>query len=197
MAIMAEVEERLLRLSDFEDIITCLKSDPAQWSDDKLRGILAAAYLSSVSQDELRLASDAVHREAASLSNASADLQRVLSGSGTLAASGGEAAPGADGKAAEPGTAPDGPPENYPQLVELVQSELQQLTWAEASGEAGGGDGGGAEKPLAEVLRTSPGAGTGHGRRVSRSGERGDTSVEQGGDAGGDRADDAPTVREG
>jgi hypothetical protein len=60
MAIMAEVEERILRTDSFEDIITCLKSDPANWSDDKLRGLLTAAYLSSVSEEELKLASESV-----------------------------------------------------------------------------------------------------------------------------------------
>ena len=151
MAIIAEMEERLLRLTDFEDIITCLKSDPAQWADDKLRGILTAAYLSSVSEDELTLASESVTAAAAEsmLGNAAAALapdsgpEGAAAGSGDAGAGNGAvAAPARAGAAAEGGS-PDlataaahhRAASNAEALDELVRSELTHLTWAEAATE--------------------------------------------------------------
>lgn len=162
MAIIAEVEERLLHLTDFEDIITCLKSDPAQWADDKLRGILTAAYLSSVSEEELTLASESVTAAAAEsmLAGATAALassdasgegvpgEGVGSGDGgggagaraegdgpaAAPARAGAAAAGAQGQA----TAAVGhrrATSNAEALDQLVRSELTHLTWAEAAAE--------------------------------------------------------------
>ena len=101
MAIMAELEERLLRLSDFEDIITCLKSEPANWSDDKMRGVLTAAYLSSVSAEEICLASESVTGDAAdaALADAAPELTQHLAprggDSGSSPTAHGDAAAGA------------------------------------------------------------------------------------------------------
>jgi hypothetical protein len=146
MAIMAEVEERLLRLSEFEDIITCIKSDPAQWSDSKLRGILTAAYLSSVSEEELQLASDSV---------TSAAIESMLVGGPPAleqphvqspeAADAGSGEGEADDVAARAQTPLLSSAANsmgsFVELNELVRSELTQLTWAEAEEDGGGGKG--------------------------------------------------------
>ena len=58
MAIMAECESSLLALNDFEDIITYLKTEPCEWENDKLQGLISAAYLSSVSDSEIQLAGE-------------------------------------------------------------------------------------------------------------------------------------------
>jgi hypothetical protein len=135
MAIMAEVEERILRTDNFEDIITILKSDPAQWSDDKLRGLLTAAYLSSVSEEELKLASETVTAaDASSLSRRGPQVYQAAAaveasaenevGEGTQA--------GAHGLDANPVQRPERLA-SAPQLDEfadIMKHELEQLQWA-------------------------------------------------------------------
>jgi hypothetical protein len=119
MAVMAEAEDRLLQLSDFEALIACLKSEAANWSDAKLRGLLTAAYLSSVSEDEIALA-------AAAVSGGADDAAGGGGGGGSLG--------GANGA---------------PEVEELsvLQRELELLSVAGFAGvdggEVGGGDGGG------------------------------------------------------
>jgi hypothetical protein len=154
MAIMAEVEERLLRTDSFEDIITCLKSDPAQWSDDKLRGLLTAAYLSSVSETELRLASESVASVGA------------VSHSRRSSRAAGRAGESASGEQSEQGEAdgggvseatPDASPDavgvgrastiqaddkrssiaNLDKFEDIMKQELQHLTWAGPSASSG------------------------------------------------------------
>jgi hypothetical protein len=182
MAIVAELEERLLRLFDFEDIITCLKSEPAQWSDDKLRGILTAAYLSSVSDDELKLADESVTNAAieSMLGGSSNQPAAAQAGAGDAAAPV-DAARSPDAAAAA-AAAPDAGASaaaripvhlrrtstavGSVELQELVQSELTGLTWAEAAdtSEAAAPSGTVSPDALAKSLQSD---GAAHARRAS------------------------------
>jgi hypothetical protein len=191
MAIMAEVEEKLLRLSDFEDIIRCLKSDPAQWTDDKLRGILAAAYLSSVSEAELRLARQAVVLEIdrATLGNVTTVLHNSPSDEaqagvfdarqGAQSGAGPSTTGACDGIEARSKNTVVGAGDtgdvvvsgSDEQIAELLQSELQQLQWAEvsdASEEKAAQATSLQEAALADMLRLSPSqSDSSHVRRLS------------------------------
>lgn len=144
---MAEVEERLLRMDDFEDIVTCLKMDPATWSDDKLRGLLTASYLSSVSEDEIQLAGKSVTAEslhAVHAVNDSAQGTEGLQSSGDNVAHSSQCEVGA----AIPGThKPSASSLEGPESMQalggiddLMKHELDQLTWAGPSGEGQSAD---------------------------------------------------------
>lgn len=140
LAIMAEVEERLLRMDDFEDIVKCLKMDPATWSDDKLRGLLTAAYLSSVSEEEIQLACKSVTAE-------SLHTVRLTEENVSPAAGNGSERPlseiGLDGTAHAAAGAQH-QPQSHSEGLESIQTlggiddlmkhELEQLTWAGPSG---------------------------------------------------------------
>lgn len=149
MAIMAEVEERLLHMDDFEEIITCIKSEPSTWPDDKLRGILTAAYLSSVSEEELQLANESV---------TTATIETMLAGAHSLDAAAEEASDaGKGGEGEDGGLATEGSTGSAGvEISDLVRAELQQLKWAEVEqeGEAAESSAGEAAAPvdLAESL---------------------------------------------
>ena len=136
MAIMAEVEERVLRTDNFEDIITCLKSDPAQWSDDKLRGLLTAAYLSSVSEEELKLASESVvAADASGFSRRGSQVSQQgnpLEGSAGLDDRAGESSKaGTQGDSCarpKPEKAASGG--QLDEFADIMKQELEQLQWA-------------------------------------------------------------------
>lgn len=144
LAIMAEVEERLLRMDDFEDIVSCLKMEPVTWSDDKLRGLLTAAYLSSVSEDEIQLACKSVTAESLqairSVSQRAQDPDTSSTGDVTH---GSQLADSATCATKSP-TSPEGLDgmQTLGGIDDLMQHELDQLTWAGPSGE------GEAEGPL-------------------------------------------------
>lgn len=144
LAIMAEVEERLLRMDDFEDIVTCLKMDPATWSDDKLRGLLTAAYLSSVSEDEIQLACRSVTAESLHAIRPSDD--NIQSGTGQPVPEAGiHQAPGVPdvGACKLPSSHHEGleSMQSLGGIDDLMKHELEQLTWAGPSaGEEGATD---------------------------------------------------------
>lgn len=128
MAIMAEVEERILRTDNFEDIITCLKSDPAQWSDDKLRGLLTAAYLSSVSEEELKLAGESV-----SAADAGGFSRKTSLASGALDGAHPEASEGSDlnpGESKASATEKPHATGEIDEFADIMKHELEQLQWA-------------------------------------------------------------------
>lgn len=142
---MAEVEERLLRMDDFEDIVTCLKMDPATWSDDKLRGLLTAAYLSSVSEDEIQLACQSVTAESLhAIRSVDGNGQHAdgvdavgdhlghasQSAGSSVAASGSKPASSSHHEGLESMQALGG-------IDDLMKHELEQLTWAGPSGGEG------------------------------------------------------------
>lgn len=134
MAIMAEVEERILRTDNFEDIITCLKSDPAQWSDDKLRGLLTAAYLSSVSEEELKLASDSVgttepsgfSRRGSQVSQPGSALDGVDDRVGESSQAGTQAGDSNAGRKPEKAASVG----QLDEFEDIMKQELEQLQWA-------------------------------------------------------------------
>lgn len=136
MAIMAECEESLLRLDDFEDIITLLKTEPCQWSDDKLRGLLTAAYLSSVSDEELSLAREMVTVEnVEKMMNSPAGPRRksqtqqsatLLHSEGTGLDGPGDSAGSAHGSEAHSGTFSD----MQSDIAGLVEQQMDTLKWA-------------------------------------------------------------------
>lgn len=142
LAIMAEVEERLLRMDDFEDIVTCLKMDPATWSDDKLRGLLTAAYLSSVSEDEIQLARKAVTAESLHAIRSTDEIVQSAAGHDR------SGCPTSEVDVVDAPVASVGSGSNVAQsrlegienmqtlgaIDDLMKHELEQLTWAGPSG---------------------------------------------------------------
>ena len=144
MAIMAEVEERVLRTDNFEDIITCLKSDPAQWSDDKLRGLLTAAYLSSVSEEELKLAGESVvAADASGLSRRTSQVSQSgtapegSSGLDDRAGEGPQACEQVVDAGARPTPEKAASAEQLADFADIMKQELGQLQWAGPSASRG------------------------------------------------------------
>lgn len=139
---MAEVEERLLRMDDFEDIVTCLKMDPATWSDDKLRGLLTAAYLSSVSEGEIQLACQSVTAESLhAVRSVEGNVQNAdgLDGAGDRSGHDSQSA-GTSATAGANKTPSSSHHEGLESMQalggidDLMKHELEQLTWAGPSG---------------------------------------------------------------
>ncbi|GMH41766.1 hypothetical protein BSKO_09676 [Bryopsis sp. KO-2023] len=124
-AVLAECEEEILALDDFEDILTYLKVQPMQWSSNTTRQILDSSLRSAITDEEIEKAGMAIAEEEASTSRPeNSPFTRMGSGQNMQSASN-QSGGGADGNVG--GSRSGGNKEGGDGLEDELEKQRQEM----------------------------------------------------------------------